>query len=342
MTRAASALGRLYIAAVEPFGGFEKSMRSRRVLTVFGVAVSIFFGLQLFRGLSAQDLANDEAIYSYSIAGIIERGEWLMPPAIPHAHRPGDPGDNRYAGGVYHNRPFLEKPPLKFWIVASPIILGLLPLDEFGLRFWDAFFGAIVFVYVFLIGRRLVDYVCGIAAVSLLFIQPALMFGHGIRSNVMEAAVMLAYAGGIYHFLAWSDSERLSRRWLHILAFTGWFVLGFMTKFVAALFLPAIVGLTALCFVDWRRRLRVDLWRWSVGALIALVIVLPWFLYAHFVFGDRFWDIIFGQHVYDRMRGVLHDSHIRTWDYYFQEISRQLSGIEVLDWVRIGGGDLAY
>ena len=36
---------------------------------------------------------------------------------------------------------FLEKPPLKFWIVAAPIRAGLLPHDEFGLRFWDAVFG---------------------------------------------------------------------------------------------------------------------------------------------------------------------------------------------------------
>ena len=97
------------------------------------------------------------------------------------------------------------------------------------------------------------------------------MFGHGLRSNVMEAALMLAYTGGIYHFLSWSDSTRRSDRWVHIFAFAGWFTLGFMTKFIAVIFLPAIVGLAALCVADWRRRLWTDLWRWSVGALAVLL-----------------------------------------------------------------------
>ena len=99
--------------------------------------VLVACGLPLFSGLGHTDLGNDEAIYSYAAESILITGDWLSPRSSPNLHII-----------------FLEKPPLKFWIVAAPIQLGLLPLDEFGLRFWDAVFGSAAFVYVFLLGRR--------------------------------------------------------------------------------------------------------------------------------------------------------------------------------------------
>ena len=148
----------------------------KRTSTLLGVlAVVLLFGLPLFFGLASEDLRNDEAIYSYAVDRIVESGNWLTPESIPQSAVPGDLHDRAGA--------FLEKPPLKFWIVALPIKLGLLPHDEVGLRFWDALFGAIAFVYVFLIGRRLVDPVCGFAAVFLLFIQSWLLFGHGCAAT---------------------------------------------------------------------------------------------------------------------------------------------------------------
>ena len=80
----------------------------------------------MFNGLGRIDLENDESIYSYAVDSILETGDWPNPRSSP--------GPSSI---------FLEKPPLKFWIVAVPIRLGLLPHDEFGLRFWDAVFGSL-------------------------------------------------------------------------------------------------------------------------------------------------------------------------------------------------------
>ena len=155
-------------------------MTHRQVVTLLGVlATVVLFGLPLFIELGVKELGNDEAIYSYAVDRMLEGEDWLTPRSIPQTVTPGDPATR--AGE------FFEKPPLKFWIVALPIRLGLLPHDAFGLRFWDALFGAVAFVYVFLIGRRLVDPLCGLAAVFLLFIDRALLFSHGLRTNVMEA-----------------------------------------------------------------------------------------------------------------------------------------------------------
>src|SRR5258707_11228092 len=87
------------------------------------------FCLPLFVGLGRSDLQGDEAIYSFGVDRILESGDWLAPKSSPH-----------------EDAVFLEKPPLKFWIVAGPIKIGLLPHNEFGLRFWDALFGATAFL----------------------------------------------------------------------------------------------------------------------------------------------------------------------------------------------------
>src|SRR5688500_9526349 len=74
----------------------------------------------LFVGLDRTDLENDEAIYSFAVETMLKDGDWLTPKSIPSEHVA-----------------FLEKPPLKFWLTAIPIRLGLLPENEFGLRFMD-------------------------------------------------------------------------------------------------------------------------------------------------------------------------------------------------------------
>jgi len=166
---------------------------SRRLWLGFVVCA---FCVPLFVGLGLTDLDNDEAIYSYAVDSILDTGDWLSPRSSPN-----------------ERIVFLEKPPLKFWIVAAPIRLGLLPHDEFGLRFWDAVFGSLAFIYVFLIGRRLAGPVCGAVGVLVLFAQPNLVFDHGLRSNDMDAAIVLAYCGGVYHYLRYvgQDEPRRAR-----------------------------------------------------------------------------------------------------------------------------------
>jgi len=255
--------------------------------------------LPLFVGLGRADIENDEAIYSFAVDRILETGDWLEPKSIPN-----------------EDFAFIEKPPLKFWIVAGPMRLGLLGHDEFGMRFWDAVMGGVAFLYVLAIGSLLVSPICGAIAVLYLFVHWPLLFEHGIRTNQMEAPLLLAYCGGVFHYLAWARSEERAARWRHIAAFVACFVLGFMTKFVAVVFLPLAVGLTALSLADHRRALVRDWRAWGVASAIAVVIMAPWFVWATMKYGSFLWETLLEAHIYQRFTSYLDPNHVKPWDHY--------------------------
>lgn len=281
--------------------------------------VLVAFCFPLFIGLGSTDLDNDEAIYSYAVESILTTGDWLGPRSSPS-----------------RDEVFLEKPHLKLWIVAAPIRMGVLPLNEFGLRFWDALFGALSFVYVFLVGRRLRGPVCGAVAVLVLFAQEKLLFDHGFRSNNMDAALVLAYCGGVYHYLRWTSASSGRAEWIHAAATGGWFYLGFMSKFVAAIFLPAILGICAVAIPSHRRRL-IDGWRrWMAVSAAVTAAIVPWFVYEHLRHGALFWKILLGEHVVTRFTTYVDPSHLQPWYFYVVQGYREFARSDSAIWVGLG------
>lgn len=297
-------------------------MASTRWSRLGALVVLAFFGLPLFVGLGQQDLRTDEAIYSYSVDRMIETGDWLTPRSSPL------------------DGPFLEKPPLKTWVVAGLIASGVVPHDERGMRFADALFGALALLYVYALGCLLAGPMCGVAAAFVCFTFASLVFEHGVRSNNMEAALVLAYAGGLYHFTRW-DSLRGTdntaartargttevvpygkrRATLHALAVAVWFAVGFLMKFVAMLFLPIVCVLALLWRARAARPQLGELWRaWRWPAVLALALCAPWFIAAWRVHGRLVWDVMFGAHVYTRLTASLDPTHLAPWSAYFEWI----------------------
>jgi hypothetical protein len=282
-------------------------------------AVGLLFCLPLFVGLGRTDLQSDEAIYSFAADVMVASGDWLTPRSSPSEHAP-----------------FLEKPPLKFWIVAAPIRFGLLPDNEFGLRFWDAVFGGAAFLYLFAMGRRLGGPMAGIAAVLMLFVHRPLVFEHGLRSNNMEAALVLAYCGGMYHVSRWRLSGDDWRGRAHVFALALYFVLGFMTKFVAALFLPLVIAVALLAGRDDRNRV-ARWWRtWLAAAGLALALIAPWFLYEYHRFGGVFIEDVFGSAVYTRLTSYLNPVHVQPWHFYVTVLWSELDASRTAAWTVAG------
>jgi 4-amino-4-deoxy-L-arabinose transferase-like glycosyltransferase len=259
----------------------------------------------LFAGLGRTDYEEDEAIYSYAVDGILANGDWMNPLSSPHDHAV-----------------FLEKPPLKFWMVAAPIALGLLPHNEFGMRFWDALLGAIALLYVFAIGRRLSGAIGGFVAVLALLVYEPLLFVNGLRKNNMQAPLVLAYCGGVYHYIAWVTGS--TRRRAHVFAVALYVFLGFMTKFVAVAFLPVVLLVSTVLVAEARRRAIEDWRAWIAAAAVAVALASPWFVYQHVTVGREFWDVILGAHVYARFTTALDPAHVHPWNYYLVEIVAEL------------------
>jgi len=278
---------------------------SRRYLPV--ALALVLFGLPLFIGLGRSDMDNDEAIYSYSVERMLALHDWLTPRAI-------------YDGA---DDPFLEKPPLKTWIVAAGQLAGL-PRDEFGLRFFDPLFAIAGFAYVFALGRRLAGALCGIVAVFVLLTFQPLVFEHGLRSNNMESAMLLMYCGGIYHFLRWTEEDRrVGRR--HAWACAGYFAFGFLAKFVAAAFLPIVMAAALLWRRDAASKIREAAAEWVWPAVAALAAIAPWFVYQGALRGRAFWNEVVGHQVFTRFTSFLDPNHLRPWHYYFVELWKGLA-----------------
>jgi hypothetical protein len=271
-------------------------------------------------GLDRYDMHNDEAIYSYAVHRLLETGDWLNPRAIPSDYL------------------FIEKPPLKYWLVAGAMKLGVVPRSDAGMRAWDPVFGTIAFLYVFLLGRRLAGPVCGLVAVFTLFMVKPLVFDHGLRSNNMEAALFLAYAAGIFHLMRWVESPEGTARG-HAWAATAFIVLGFMTKFVAVVFLPAVVVAAALWRPGGPPRLRAIWGEWWRPALTATLVVIPWFIYQMVTLGSAFVNEIFGAQVFKRFTAYLDPTHLQPWHFYFTSAWHELNASH-LAWLTAAGGIL--
>ena len=252
--------------------------------------------LPILMWFGSGDVENDEAIYSFVVEKMVETGEWLTPVSIFDGHTP-----------------FLEKPPLKFWLSAIALELGA-PIDNWGLRLVDAILTVLIFGYLFALGRWFGGRWAGLLTCLVFFaIRKPLML-HGLLANNMESALVLQYTAGMYHFLALIDG-RPGRR-LHILAIGLLFVLGFMSKFVAALFFPLIMAAVLAIHPRLFRRVAGDYPMWIVTGLLALLLIAPWFVYQHVTVGSDFWADILGIHVIERFAGTLVPDHLRPWRFY--------------------------
>ena len=100
-----------------------------------------------------------------------------------------------------------------------------------------------------------------------------------------------------------------------------YFVLGFMTKFVAAIFLPMIIGAGgARCSAHRGHGSFASGASGPASARCAPCSSLPWFAYATVRFGAYFWEVILTQHVYTRFRTFLNPVHVQPWSYYPTEM----------------------
>ena len=130
----------------------------------------LLFGLGLLYNLGEADVENDEAIYTYAAERMIDTGDWMTARDIPYDFA------------------FLEKPPLKFWMVGGPIRLGLLPRSpRSAFAPWTRCSAPSPSATSRCSATGWPGRAAAIASCLILFGLRDLVLVHGIRSNNMEA-----------------------------------------------------------------------------------------------------------------------------------------------------------
>jgi 4-amino-4-deoxy-L-arabinose transferase-like glycosyltransferase len=193
---------------------------------------------------------SDEGRYAEIAREMLASGDWL----IPHLN------------GVL----YFEKPPMTYWFTA--LGLKLFGHNEFGARFFSAFFGLLTIGLICRIGQYWKNERTGLIAGSLLATSVAFfaLTQYLVVDMILTFWLTLILLAGI-HLLKEDDTLRIRRYgWLFALATAG----AFLTKGLIALILPgAIFGLTVTYQRLWPRVARVP---WLSMSVLFLLIAAPW------------------------------------------------------------------
>lgn len=295
-------------AAVTPFAGADTgtapapATRRPRLRTAgYCLILACLASVLMFRELGADALTGDEAQYALVVQNILRSGDWLYVSPYPPT-------------------PYLQKPPLYFWLTAATYdALG--GPDEFAYRAWSAAAGVGAVVLTCVLGAMLLGPELGAVAGLLLLTNRSFLLVHGARSGTFDALVTLFVVAGAV--LYWAAARR-GLPWL------GWAGIGVvaglasMTKpFVGV---PLVVLLAVHSLVV--RRTSPSRGRLGTlgGPLVALVVLAavaaPWCVAQWRKYPKDFSDEFFRRNMVDRaLRGV-DDKHVEEWDYYIEQVGK--------------------
>src|SRR6266403_1514431 len=208
------------------------------------LAVSVPF---LFAKLGMPLLDPDEGLYAAIAREMLTRGDWV----IPHVN------------GI----PYLEKPPLYFWLTA--LTFQLFGPSEWATRLWSAISALGTVLLTWRIGRRLYGAPAGLMAgvVMVSVVGNALYVRRASTDQLFVFCLTLA----MYGFLR--DAERPDRGRARFLLFYVGAALAVLAKGFIGLVFPVLIvglGLVAVRRLGWRE---LNLVR---GAVVFAALAVPW------------------------------------------------------------------
>ncbi len=258
----------------------------------------------------------DEIRYAQVAREMVEGGDWIL------MH--------------LHGRPYMEKPPLFFWLIALSSYLWQ-GFTSFSARFPSAFFGTFTVLITFFIGKNLYDSRTGF--LSGLILATSFFFARfSTRANI-DATLTFFITASLFCFLQWyrwdregSDRQMDIRR-LSIYGFYVGMGLATLTKGPVGLFLPLLASLFYLLIQkDWRG---IKGMRILSGMILFLAIVLSWYIPAILKGGEAYLnETLFHQTI---------DYYSKGWDhpkpiyFYLRNFP-----VDFLPWVLFFPGAMVY
>ncbi len=196
----------------------------------------------------------------------------------------------------WNGLPFFHKPPLYFWLTA--LTYKVIGVSEFAARLWSAIFGFGVVVLTLLLGVRLHSWIVGATAALLLLVVDQAYYGYWWNFLSLSRVGMLDTALTFWIIAALAvvwESER--RPW--VTGLIGLPVgLAVITKAWPG-FLAAALPLVYRLIV--RQRRSSDIASWSLAALLAGMVILPWHLWQYALHGPSFLHEYVGVNVTSRL-----------------------------------------
>jgi len=248
------------------------------------LAVLVFF-LYFYRSSAVGLVGPDEPRYAQVAREMLRSGDWITP------HLMGEP--------------WLEKPPLYYWLAAACFKVG--GVNEQTARLPAALFAAGFLVFFGWLGQRLFP------GETMRYALPILLTSVGwigfARAASMEMLFASSLSGALLALALWLWQGR--RRWLF--TFAGLLALSTLAKGLAGIVLAALI-LFLYCLItrEWRWLLRV-LNPWAV--VLFAVVALPWYAAMTFKHGDVFiQDFIIKHHFKRFLTDEL--AHPGPWWFY--------------------------
>jgi 4-amino-4-deoxy-L-arabinose transferase-like glycosyltransferase len=216
----------------------------RDLFVVLAVAVPL-----LFTALGVPLLDPDEGLYADIARRMADGGDWAVP----------------YFNGL----PYLEKPPLYFWVTAA--LMQALGYGETTVRLASALAALGAVLLAWRLGRRLYGPDAGLRAALVLATTAG--FALYVRKASTDFLFVFCLALTLYGFVR--DADRPDRGRARFLVFYAGAALSLLTKgFIGAVFPIVVVAVT----LAWVRRLPLRDLNLGWGAVLFAAIAAPWHL----------------------------------------------------------------
>lgn len=207
--------------------------------------------------------------------------------------------------------PFLEKPPLYFWIVSTSIkFFG--EFSAFAVRFPIAILSSFIVFFTYYIGKRVISRKLGtISALILLSSAFFLILSHIAIIDMVLTVFMTSaiYCGFLTHFC---QEKNKKYYWWYFYTFIG---LGFLAKGILALAIP----LTIIFIYNFITKTAKDIFKpinIIPGLIIFLTMIAPWHLIMYKQYGFQFIKEYFLIHHFGRFMGSEYIGRERPFLYF--------------------------
>lgn len=206
-----------------------------------------------------------------------------------------------------HGSPFLEKPPLVYWLISGSYTLG--GVNEWTTRLPLAIASALAVPLVYEIGKNIFGQQLPalFSAVVYLTLLPVVRHGRLAMHDGISVTCFL--------FALWCLLKGEKRRW-YLLGFGLGMALLTLSKGILVLLLGAI-ALAFLC-LDRRWYVFQSLYFW-LGIVLAFIPVTAWYGAQLEAYGNAFIQVNFFNQSFDRISQVVHSNTGPVW-YYLLEI----------------------